>query len=99
MMVAFPKELHSYGLNENTLLVVFDQVQTGDIPLQWQLKGVPNADFYIKLHPFIKKWSVTKNATKVAVGKFYIAGTLQKNKVVLIMYIDLLRNLHYLTIP
>ena len=33
MMVAFPKELHSYGLNENTLLVVFDQVQTGDIPL------------------------------------------------------------------
>ena len=51
---------------------VFKQFQTGDKPLQWCLKGVPNADFYKALHPFLKKWPITRSATKVAIGKFYI---------------------------
>ena len=72
-MAVFPNGLHSYyDLNKEFLQSVFHQVQTGSKPLQWQLKGVLNADFYIKLHPFIKKWPITKSATKVAVGKFYI---------------------------
>ena len=71
-MISFPEELLSYGLNEDNLLFVFNQVLTGDLHLRWQLKGIPNADFYIKLHPFIKKWPATKDETKVAVGKFYM---------------------------
>ena len=84
-MAVFPKELHSYGLNEELLQSVFHQVQTGSKPLQWQLKGVPNADFYINLHPFIKKWPITKSATKFAVGKstLKLTETLQKKEVVL----------------
>ena len=71
--VVFPEELHSYGLDEQTLVSVFQQVQKGKEPLVWSLKGILNNGFYQKLHPFLKKWSVTCGTTKVAIGKFYIA--------------------------
>ena len=52
--VTFPEELHYYGLDED-ILSVFRQVQSGKEPIQWSLKGVPNVNFYQKLHPFLKK--------------------------------------------
>ena len=38
----------------------------------WHLEGVPNAEFYVKLHPYLKRWPVTCNASKSAIGSFYI---------------------------
>ena len=71
--VTFPEELHYYGLDEDILSSVFRQVQSGKEPIQWSLKGVPNVNFYQKLHPFLKKWSVTHEATKSMIGRFYVA--------------------------
>ena len=65
--VTFPEELYDYGLDEEVLTSVFDQVQSGKESLQWSLKGVPNVGFYLQ------KWSITRGATKVAIGKFYVA--------------------------
>ena len=70
--VTFLEELYDYGLDE-VITSVFHQVQSGKESLQWSLKGVPNVDFYQKLHPFLQKWSITHGATKVAIGKFYVA--------------------------
>lgn len=69
----FPKELHCYGLDEELLAAVFAQVSSGKKHLHWCLQGVPNVGFYQKLHPFLKKWHITCQSTKVAIGKFYIA--------------------------
>ena len=63
--------LKAYGLNEDVLALAFKEAQNEDT-LQWYVKGVPNADFYLALHPFLKKWHITRNATKVTIGKFYI---------------------------
>ena len=73
--VVFPKELYIYGLDEELLTLVFDQVQSEKEkkPLRWCLQGVPNNDFYQILHPFLKKWPKSRLTTKVAIGKFYIA--------------------------
>ena len=67
----FPEELYSYGLNEELLAASFRGVQMGEKP-KWHLKGIPNIDFYMNLHPFLKRWPVTESATKVAIGTFYI---------------------------
>ena len=39
----------------------------------WSLHGVPNVEFYRKLHHFLKVWDVTRSSTKTAIGKFYLA--------------------------
>ena len=52
--VTFPKELHSYALDEELLTSVFHQAQSGKEPLHWCLQGVPNVGFY-QVTPFFEK--------------------------------------------
>ena len=68
--ITFPLELNEYGLDEELLTAVFDQILSGTEPLLWYLKGVPCVAFYQKLHTFLKKWSVTSKLTKATIGKF-----------------------------
>ena len=51
----------------------FIQVQNGKKPFRWCLKGIPEVGFYQELHPFLKKWSITRGTTKQTIGNFYIA--------------------------
>lgn len=54
--------------------MVWTQIEKSDIaPLKWSLKGVPNVDFYQDLRYFLKKWDKTQRATKIRIGRFYIA--------------------------
>ena len=70
--VPFPEELQKYGLSEETLEVFFKQVLTESIP-SWTLRGmIPNVKFYQTLHSFLKKWPVTRTASKMAIGKLLI---------------------------
>ena len=71
--VTFPESLNDYGLTEELLASTFKQVQKGKKTLSWCLKGIPNVGFYCVLHPFLKKWPLTKSTTMVAVGNYYIA--------------------------
>jgi hypothetical protein len=66
----FPSGLLSYGLNEELLAKVFDQVQNNESP-SWHLRGIPDYGFYKDLHQFLKKWPHTRNSSKVSIGKFY----------------------------
>ena len=66
----FPKSLNSYGLNQELLATVFNQVLTGKQP-KWRLRGIPEIHFYKELHPFLKKWSVSCKLTKQTIGRFY----------------------------
>ena len=61
-----------YGLNKELLATIFHQVQNEEKAILWHLEGVPNAEFYVKLHPYLKRWPVTCNASKSAIGRFYI---------------------------
>jgi len=36
------------------------------------LHGIPNVEFYRKLHSFLKKWEQTYSVTHASVGRFYI---------------------------
>lgn len=65
--------LHDYGLTENILATVFNQVLKKDDKVEWHLKVVPATDFYQKLHLFLKKWPLTCNSSKMDIGRFYIA--------------------------
>ena len=40
---------------------------------RWSLRGIPNAEFYRKLHSYLKKWELTCSATKASIGRFYIS--------------------------
>ena len=80
--------LKAYGLNEDVLALAFKEAQNEDT-LQWYVKGVPNADFYRALHPFFKKWHITRNATKVTITLKLIQILLER-AVVQTMSIDLL---------
>ena len=72
--VEFPHELTNYGLTESLLEEVWTQVETSDAtPLKWSLKGIPNVDFYQDLCCFMKKWHKSQRATKIVIGRFYIA--------------------------
>lgn len=73
MCAVFPKKLHEYGLNEELLALLFNQFLNEKSPLKWHLNGIPNIGFYQELHPFLKKWSVTHDLTKITIGRFYIA--------------------------
>ena len=69
----FPQELVGYGLSEELLVKLFEQVHNAETALSWCLKGVPDNNFYQTLHPFLKKWHVTRNLSKRAIGKFYLS--------------------------
>lgn len=69
----FPTKLHGYGLSEELLSSIVYQVLTEKHPLKWSLKGIPDIGLYQQLHPFLKKWSVTRDLTKISIGRFYIA--------------------------
>lgn len=72
-IVEFPHGLTNYALTESLLEEVWTQVHRSETTLKWSLKGIPNVDFYQDLHCFLRKWCKTRQATKVAVGRFYIA--------------------------
>ena len=64
--MTFPVELTYYGL---TLELLDDAIEN----MSWSLHGIPNVEFYRRLHDFLKKWSKTQSLTKTCVGKFYLA--------------------------
>lgn len=66
----FPTGLRDYGLSEERLRNVFNQVLEGREP-EWHLKGIPEIQFYRQLHPFLKKWPVSYRTSKQAIGTFY----------------------------
>ena len=62
----FPNELSSnYGL---TITILSNALEHGSDA--WSLHGIPNVEFYRKLHSFLKKWDTT--LTKTSIGKFYL---------------------------
>ena len=69
----FPNKLYGYGLTEELLASVFQQVLHQHVPLKWCLKGIPDIEFYQELHPFLKKWSATRGSSKATIERFYIA--------------------------
>ena len=72
--VEFPCGLNDYGLTESILDEVWTQVQESDTcPLRWSLQDTPNVDFYQDLSSFFKRWSKSKQATKMGIGRFFIA--------------------------
>ena len=73
LVVAFPKGLYSYRLNEALLETAFKQVQGWKSSLEWCLQGVCNNIFYHKLQDYLKKWPTTQHTTKVAISNFYLA--------------------------
>ena len=82
-VVLFPKELSHYGLDLNLLAKVYYQVKFAKKgPISWKLKGIPEIGFYENLCNFLKHWPETCSASKVELGKFYIAidKSLQEKK-------------------
>ena len=79
--IKFPEQLHKYGLNEKLLLEVYGQVLDKRGTISWSLQGIPNVEFYQLLHPFLKKWPLTKSISRTMIGKLYMAidPNLQKN--------------------
>ena len=71
--VDFPQELVAYGLSDELLARLIEEVLSRKMPLSWCLNVPPNVDFYQKLHPYLKKWHVTCKASKISIGKFYLA--------------------------
>ena len=69
----FPTYLRDYGLTEDLLTVVFNQVLRGDENLEWSLTHVPKKQFYKELHSFLKKWQISHISSKTSIGRFYIA--------------------------
>ncbi len=65
--VTFPAELMYYGL---TLELLDDAIMAES---EWTLRGIPNVEFYRKLHNFLKKWSKTHSLTKTCIGNFYLS--------------------------
>ncbi len=57
----------NYGL---TLELLDDVIMAES---EWTLRGIPNIEFYRKLHNFLKKWSKTQSLTKTCIGKFYLS--------------------------
>ena len=39
----------------------------------WHLHGIPNVEFYRKLHCFLKNWITTRSLAKTSIGNFYIS--------------------------
>ena len=67
--VSLPGELSdSYGLTIEVLNGAFGCEGT----FSWRLHGIPNVEFYRKLHCFLKNWKTTRCLTKTSIGNFYI---------------------------
>jgi len=64
----FPVELTHYGL---TLEILDSAIE--NMSDSWSVQGIPNVEFYRKLHYFLKRWSKTQSLTKTCIGKFYLA--------------------------
>ena len=79
--IKFPEQLCKYGLNEKLLLEVYRQVLHKRETVSWSLQGISNVEFYHLLHPFLKKWPLTKSISRTVIGKLYMAidPNLQKN--------------------
>ena len=73
--VDFPQDLVAYGLSERTLTQIYEEVVGGKkSPSDSRCLNVtPNVDFYQALHPYLKKWHITRKATKTTIGKLYLA--------------------------
>lgn len=70
----FPDILLAHGLTEELLSNIYHQVVEGKKPSdKWQLQEIPNVAFYQQLHLFIKKWYLTRNATKTTIGLVYLS--------------------------
>ena len=65
----FPVELTYYGLT----LELLDEAIEEASGSKWCLRGIPNVEFYRKLHYFLKRWSKTKAWSKTCIGKFYLS--------------------------
>ena len=63
--VVFPVELMQYGLTLEVLECAIEN-------MSWSVQGIPNVEFYRKLHYFLKKWDKTQSLTKTCIGKFYL---------------------------
>ena len=64
----FPVELSYYNLTTDIIRDrLLDHKTYG-----WSLHGIPNVEFYRKLHCFLKNWSITRSLTKTSIGKFYL---------------------------
>ena len=70
----FPKELHKYGCSKKALTEVFMHLKDGEKgEAPWKIQGIPNVDFYQHLYQYLKRWSLTKSATKTLLGQLYTA--------------------------
>ena len=66
-----PHDLLVEGFDKEVLKVAFQNAQKGLPVLAFTKK--PTLTFYKHLHGFLKKWNFTQDATKTAIGKFYLA--------------------------
>ena len=73
--ILFPDNHQEYGFDEKILATTFNHVrhrETADLP--WSLKGViPTTEFYQTLHHFLKKWPISRVATKIDIARCYMA--------------------------
>lgn len=64
--------MKDYGLTEKKLRIAFQKVLKDKEP-GWNIKGLPEVQFYKDLHLFLKRWPVSYKTTKQAIAKFYCA--------------------------
>ena len=65
-------ELERYGLTEKTLEEAFLSMEN-NVGHTWSLSEVPIVGFYRQLHHYLKRWPLSRLATKSMIGKFYIS--------------------------
>ena len=66
-----PEAVVKEGFHEEALKAAFTDAQKSFPVLAFTQR--PSVNFYKHLHSFLKRWCFTRNATKTAVGKFYLA--------------------------
>ena len=66
-----PEAVVKEGFHEEALKAAFTNAQKCFPVLAFTQR--PSINFYKHLHSFLKRWCFTRNATKTAVGKFYLA--------------------------
>ena len=64
-------ELERYGLTETKLEEIF--LSTENLGHTWSLSEIPIVGFYRQLHHYLKRWPLSRSATKTMIGKFYIS--------------------------
>ena len=65
-------ELERYGLTETKLEEVF--LSTENLGHTWSLSEIPIVGFYRQLHHYLKRWPLSRSATKTMIGRFYISS-------------------------